>query len=96
MTLKHKILTRRRLTASIAVGAVAIALAIGGSALANWGPSSGANTATAGTVIPFHRGQPSPSTQVGQVPANFSPGTGTIIGRRRVGGAARPSAVAPL
>jgi hypothetical protein len=79
MTLKDRILTRRRLTASIAVGAVAIALAIGGSALANRGPSSGANAATAGKVIPFHRGQPSPSTQVGHVPANFSPGTGTII-----------------
>jgi hypothetical protein len=30
-------------------------------------------------VIPFHRGQPSRSTQVGQVPANFTPGTGAII-----------------
>ena len=32
-----------------------------------------------GKVIPFHRGQPSPATPVGQVPTNFSPGTGTII-----------------
>jgi hypothetical protein len=79
MTLKHKILSRRRLTASIAVGAAAIALAIGGSALANSGSSGGANAATAGNVIPFHRGQPSPSTQVGHVPANFTPGTGSII-----------------
>jgi hypothetical protein len=79
MTLKHRILSRRRLTASIAVGAAAIALAIGGSTLANSGSSSSANAATAGNVIPFHRGQPSPSTQVGQVPANFTPGTGTII-----------------
>ena len=30
-------------------------------------------------MIPFHRGQPSPSTQVGPVPANFQPGTGTIV-----------------
>jgi hypothetical protein len=30
-------------------------------------------------VIPFHRGQPSPATKVGQVPAGFSPGTGTIV-----------------
>jgi hypothetical protein len=44
-----------------------------------FGSSSSANTAAAGQVIPFHRGQPSPATQVGQVPANFSPGTGTII-----------------
>jgi hypothetical protein len=32
-----------------------------------------------GTVIPFHRGQPSPSPKVGQVPANFQPGTGTVV-----------------
>ena len=79
MTLKHKISSRRRLTMFIAVGAAAIALAIGGSALADSGSSSGENPATAGKVIPFHRGQPSPSTQVGQVPANFTPGTGSII-----------------
>ena len=35
--------------------------------------------ATAGKVIPFHRGQPSPAKQVGQVPASFSPGTGKIV-----------------
>jgi len=30
-------------------------------------------------VIPFHRGEPSPSKQVGQVPANWSAGTGTLV-----------------
>jgi hypothetical protein len=79
MTLKHKIPSRRRLTVCIAVGAAAIALAIGGSALANSGSSSGASATTVGKVIPFQRGQPSPSTRVGQVPANFTPGTGSII-----------------
>jgi hypothetical protein len=79
MTLRHMIPNRRRHTVSIAVGATAIALAIGGSALASSGSSSGANAPTAGKVIPFHRGQPSPSTSVGQVPANFTPGTGSII-----------------
>jgi hypothetical protein len=32
-----------------------------------------------GKVIPFDRGQPSPATKVGQVPASFRAGTGTII-----------------
>src|SRR3981081_4132212 len=79
MALRHKILSRRKLTTSIAAGAAAIALATGGYAIADSGSSSSASAATAGKVIPFHRGQPSPATQVGQVPANFNPGTGTII-----------------
>jgi hypothetical protein len=79
MTLKQRILSRRKLTASIAAGVAAIALATGGYTIANSGSSSSANAATVGKVIPFHRGQPSPATPVGQVPANFSPGTGTII-----------------
>jgi hypothetical protein len=91
MTLKHKILSRRKLTTSIAAGAAAIALAIGGYAIADSGSSSSANassntnastsanTAMMGKVIPFTRGQPSPATKVGQVPASFSAGTGTKI-----------------
>src|SRR5437764_10250595 len=79
MTLTRRILGRRKLTASIAAGVAAIALATGGYAIANSGSSSSTSAATAGKVIPFHRGQPSPATKVGQVPANFSPGTGTII-----------------
>jgi hypothetical protein len=91
MTLKHKILSRRKLTTSIAAGAAAIALAIGGYAIADSGSSSSANassstnastsanSATLGKVIPFNRGQPSPATKVGQVPASFSAGTGTKI-----------------
>jgi hypothetical protein len=79
MTLMQKTLSRRKLTASIAAGVAAIALATGGYAVVNSGSSSSANAATVGRVIPFQRGQPSPSTPVGQVPANFTPGTGTII-----------------
>jgi hypothetical protein len=78
MTLKDRMLSRRKLTASIAAGTAAIALATGGYAITNSGSSSIAN-ATAGNVIPFHRGQPSPAKKVGQVPANFNPGTGKII-----------------
>jgi hypothetical protein len=83
MTLKHKTLNRRKLTTSIAAGAAAIALAIGGYAIADASSSNGgagsANAANVAKVIPFHRGQPGPSKVVGQVPANFRPGTGTII-----------------
>jgi hypothetical protein len=64
---------------SIAAAIAAIALATGAYAIGNSGSSSGANAPTAGKVIPFQRGQPSPNTQVGQVPPNFSPGTGRII-----------------
>jgi hypothetical protein len=79
MTLKHRILSRRKLPTSIAAGAAAIALATGGYAIADSGSSSSANAATAGKVVPFQRGQPSPATKVGQIPASFSAGTGTII-----------------
>jgi hypothetical protein len=83
MTLKHRILIRRKLTASFAAGTAAIAVAAGGYAIVDSSSSSTATaataTATAAKVIPFQRGQPSPATQVGQVPASFSAGTGTII-----------------
>ena len=79
MTLTQKILTRRKLTASIAAGVAAIAVASGGYAIANSGSSSSVHAATVGKVIPFQRGQPSAATPVGQVPANFTPGTGTIV-----------------
>jgi hypothetical protein len=78
MTLKHTILSRRKLTTSIAAGVATIALATGGYAIADSGSSSSANTAAAGKVIPFHRGQPSAATKVGQIPTNFSPGTGKL------------------
>jgi hypothetical protein len=86
MALKHRILNRRKLTASIAAGIAAIALATGGYAIANSGSSGSANsssgsasTATPGKVIPFERGNPSPATPVGQIPANFTDGSGTIV-----------------
>jgi hypothetical protein len=84
MALKQRILTRRKLTSSIAAGTAVIAVAVGGYAITDSGSSSSANAATAkaaavGKVIPFQRGQPSPATKVGQVPASFSAGTGTIV-----------------
>ena len=40
---------------------------------------SGSATSSASRVIPFQRGAPTTSKQVGQVPANYSQGSGTII-----------------
>jgi hypothetical protein len=79
MTRKPKILSRHKLATSIATGATVIVLAGGGYAIADSGSSSSANAPTVGKVVPFTRGQPSPATKVGQVPANFSPGAGTIV-----------------
>ena len=76
-------MSSRKLTRSIAAGATAIAVAIGAYAVTNSNSSNAAsdsaNGATVANVVPFHRGQPGPSKVVGQVPANWSPGTGTII-----------------
>jgi hypothetical protein len=82
MALKQRFFSRRKLTASIAAGIAAITLGIGGYAIADSGTSNGAATsanAVAGQVVPFQAGQPGPSAQVGQVPASFVAGSGTII-----------------
>jgi hypothetical protein len=81
MNIRLRILRRRKLAASIVAGIVAIGLATGGYAIANSGSgsSNSTNTATAGKVIPFDRGNPSPATKVGQIPPNFTDGSGTII-----------------
>jgi hypothetical protein len=44
-------------------------------------PASGGGSATtsAAKVIPFQRGAPATSKQVGQIPANWSQGSGTIV-----------------
>jgi hypothetical protein len=78
MALKHRIFSRRKLTTSIAAGTAAVAVAIGGYAIADSGSSSSANAGT-GKVIPFQQGRPSAARKVGQIPASFSAGTGTII-----------------
>jgi hypothetical protein len=80
MTLKEKIATRRKLTASIAAGVAAIGMAIGGYAIADANSSNGSSSsASAATVIPFQPGTPGASKTVGQVPSSFSQGTGTIV-----------------
>jgi hypothetical protein len=72
----------RKLTRSIAVGAAAIALGGGAFGIVSATSGSGSGTASAATtaeVIPFHRGQPSPSKVVGQVPQGWSAGSGTPV-----------------
>ncbi|MEA2426522.1 MAG: hypothetical protein QOF37_150 [Thermoleophilaceae bacterium] len=51
-------------------GTATIAIAIGGFTIAESGSSTSANAVTAGKVIPFQQGQPSPATKVGQIPAS--------------------------
>jgi len=41
--------------------------------------SSGSTSSPGGTVVPFTRGAPSTTKQVGQIPANYSQGSGTIV-----------------
>jgi hypothetical protein len=41
--------------------------------------SSGSGTSSAAAVVPFQRGAPSTSKQVGQIPATYSQGSGTIV-----------------
>ena len=72
----------RRFTKSLAIGAAA--LAVGGGTFGIVSATSGGGTATAtaattAKVIPFHRGQPSPSKVVGQVPPGWSAGSGTLV-----------------
>jgi hypothetical protein len=41
--------------------------------------SGGSATSSAAAVVPFQRGAPSTSKQVGQIPATYSQGSGTIV-----------------
>jgi hypothetical protein len=72
----------RRPKRLFAAGSAAIALALGGVAIANSSSTaggSGSASAAVAKVIPFHRGEPTPAKVVGQVPASFRPGTGTLV-----------------
>jgi hypothetical protein len=54
--------------------------------------SSAGSTATSAAVVPFQPGAPSTSKQVGQIPASYSQGSGTIVS----GTAANDATVAAL
>jgi hypothetical protein len=80
MKLKDIVHSRRRVAALTATGAAAVAVGLGSYAITASGSSGTASPTTVnGNVIPFHRGAPSPSTKVGQVPANWTPGSGTLV-----------------
>lgn len=73
----------RKLSRSIAVGAVAIAVGGGAFGIVSATSGSGSGTASAATpakVVPFQRGQPSPSTVVGQVPQGWTAGSTPVTG----------------
>jgi hypothetical protein len=42
-------------------------------------PAGGGSTSSAAKVVPFQRGAPTTSKQVGQIPANYTQGSGTIV-----------------
>jgi hypothetical protein len=73
----------RRLTRFVAVGAAAVAVAIGGFAIGNSSSSNGASGSSSngasGTTNAAPAAAPSQASQSGQVPQNWRPGTGTII-----------------
>jgi hypothetical protein len=85
--MRNKMFGKRKLAASIAAGTVAVALGIGGFAMAGGSSSNGASAtpsapSAAGAdnaVIPFQPGQPGAAKTVGQVPADFTQGSGTIV-----------------
>jgi len=66
----------RKLTTSIAAGAVAIAVAIGAYAVGN---ASSSSNGASGTANAAPSAQSAQAPQAGQVPANWRPGTGTIV-----------------
>jgi hypothetical protein len=74
-------LANRKVTRSIAAGAAAIALAVGGFAIAN----SSSGSSSSGTASAAPATQSAPRTQSshpalsGQLPPNWRPGTGTVV-----------------
>jgi hypothetical protein len=82
VTLNLRLLSRHKLITSIAAGAAAIGLGIGGYSISHASPSNGAPAsanAVSGKVVPFQPGVPGQSKTVGQVPAGYTAGSGTIV-----------------
>ena len=42
-------------------------------------PANGSGSAASAAVVPFQRGEPTTSKQVGQIPADWTQGSGTIV-----------------
>jgi hypothetical protein len=64
-----------KLTRFVAAGAAAVAIAAGGLAIGNSSSGNGAS----GTTNAAQAAAPAQAAQSGQVPQNWSPGTGTIV-----------------
>ncbi|MEA2683517.1 MAG: hypothetical protein QOK05_1845 [Chloroflexota bacterium] len=88
MTMRNTITNRRTLSASVAAGLAALGLGIGAYAITNSGASrassASANPAASGSptstaVVPFQKGQPGITKSVGQIPAAYKAGTGTLV-----------------
>jgi hypothetical protein len=76
----RRLYSRHKLTLSIAAIAVFVALGTGGYVMATSGlKASVTGSASTAKVIPFQQGNPSPATPVGQIPAGFKDGDGTLI-----------------
>jgi hypothetical protein len=77
-------MSSRKLTRSMAAGAATVAVAIGGYAIVNSNSGTSASS-TANAAAPAQSAQSSPVGQsggpspAGQVPKNWSPGTGTVV-----------------
>src|ERR1700704_866263 len=76
----------RRLTSSMAIVAAVIVVGAGAYEIVNANTNSASGTGSAvmptptpGHVIPFNQGQPSPTQVVGQIPASYVQGGGTIV-----------------
>jgi hypothetical protein len=72
-------MSSRKLTRSIAAGVAAIAVAIGGYSIANSSSTNSASGNANASPPAQTRQAPSQAQQTGQVPKNWSPGSGTII-----------------
>jgi hypothetical protein len=57
-------------------------------------PNGGSAPSSAGTVVPFKRGAPSTSKKVGQIPANYTEGSGTIVSGTKANKATEAALVA--
>jgi hypothetical protein len=69
-----------KLMRSVAAGAAALVVAVGGVAIVNSSSSNGTSgTASAQAAAPGRAPGPSKATPTGQIPKNWQPGTGTII-----------------
>ena len=57
-------------------------------------PTGAGGAATSSAVVPFQRGAPSTAKQVGQIPANYTQGSGTIVSGATANKATEPALAA--